>query len=311
MGCAKIAEGLMIPNIIRSKYFELHAVASRDPEKAKLFGDRYDCLNYCGYEKLIKDNSIDCIYIPLPTGLHYEWTIKALNGGKHVLCEKSLATTPNEVSLMIKTAQKNQKILFENFMFPFHSQFSFVQSKIENFFIGDLRLFKSTFCFPIFDENSNIRYNKSLGGGALLDAGAYTLMAAQMFMGDSLKIESSYLNLKNEVDFHGSAILTNENNVIGNIYFGFDNFYQNNIEIYGTKGSIVLKRAFTAKEDFNPKIILENNKGVEKVELPACNQTLKMLEKFSQMVHNNLLDYNHTTTQKQANLISQIFSDEK
>ena len=193
-------------------------------------------------------------------------------------------------------------------MFPFHSQFSFVKSKIENFFIGDLRLFKSTFCFPIFDENSNIRYNKSLGGGALLDAGAYTLMAAQIFMGDSLKIESSYLNIINEVDFHGSAILTNENNVIGNIYFGFDNFYQNNIEIYGTKGSIVLKRAFTAKEDFNPKIILENNKGVQEVEIPACNQTLKMLEKFSQMIHHNLLDYNHTVSIKQAKLISQIIS---
>ena len=198
--------------------------------------------------KALKDNSIDCIYIPLPTGLHYEWTIKALNAGKHVLCEKSLATTPNEVLLMIKAAQKNKKILFENFMFPFHSQFSFVKSKIENFFIGDLRLFKSTFCFPIFDENSNIRYNKSLGGGALLDAGAYTLMAAQIFMGDSLKIESSYLNIINEVDFHGSAILTNENNVIGNIYFGFDNFYQNNIEIYGTKGSIVLKEHLLQKK---------------------------------------------------------------
>ena len=75
MGCAKIAEGLIHSNIIRSNYFELCA-SKRFRKSKKLFGSRYDCLNYCGHEKLLKDNSIDCIYIPLPTGLHYEWTIK-------------------------------------------------------------------------------------------------------------------------------------------------------------------------------------------------------------------------------------------
>ena len=126
MGCAKIAESLIIPNIIRSESFELRAIASRHSVKAVSFGEKFDCLAYNDYEQLLNDDLIDCIYIPLPVGLHYEWALKALNAGKHVLCEKSLATTTEEVSSMIETAMKNEKILFENFMFPFHSQFSFI-----------------------------------------------------------------------------------------------------------------------------------------------------------------------------------------
>lgn len=310
LGCANIAKKLIIPNIINSEDFELSGVASRDQNKSMHFANKFGCKSFNSYLDLISSNEIDAIYIPLPTGLHFEWALESLNHGKHVLCEKSLAVTPNQVKDLIFASKKNKKVLFENFMFPYHKQIQYVQNKLDENFIGDLRLFKSTFCFPIFDINTNIRYKKTLGGGSLLDAGAYTVMAAQIFMGSNIDVTFSHLVYNGEVDFHGTAILKNSNNVIGNLYFGFDNFYQNSIELYGTKGLIIMQRAFTAKEDFKPKILLENDNSSKEVFIPECNQAELMLADFSRLIKNNLFTEFHEIMEKQSDLLYK-FIDER
>ena len=151
LGCASIAKRLVIPNMIKSNKFNVIAFASRSFEKAQEFSDLFGGEAIEGYDNLLKRTNIDAIYIPLPTGMHYEWIIKCLHAKKHVFCEKSIATNLKEVSEIISIAKQSKLCVFENFMFPFHSQFEFVSRKLKEGYIGKLQLLRSSFGFPKFD----------------------------------------------------------------------------------------------------------------------------------------------------------------
>ena len=307
MGCANIAQRLIIPNIRKSSRFEVVAVASRNLQKARAFANQFNCVALEGYQALLNMQEIDTVYMPLPTSLHYEWITKALEAKKHILCEKSFAMNFPEAKEIIEMATRQKLVVFENFMFPYHLQIEFVKSKINSGEIGQLRLFRSTFGFPPFEIDNNIRYKKILGGGALLDAGAYTLMAAQLFMGSEQKIESAILNnLGNEVDFQGAIQLVNENQLVSQLAFGFDNFYQNTIELWGTGGKITMERAFTAGSGYCPKIVIEKQGVKDEVSLPEDNQCFKILEDFADAIEKGEYDAKYNQILNQAYLINQI-----
>lgn len=283
LGCASIAERMMIPAILSSDSFELIAVASRTHDKGRAFADKFKCDFVVGYENLL-NLDIDAVYIPLPTGMHFEWIIKALNAGMHVIAEKSIATKFSEVQTIVDLAGAKNLCIHENFMFQYHSQIDFVKCKLVE--IGDIKLFRSSFGFPKFSDKVNFRYNKNLGGGALLDAGAYTIKASQLFLGLDQKVEYAYLNFEgNEVDFQGSAILRNTDNIISQLAFGFDNFYQNKIEIWGKLGKITMNRAYTAGPGFMPTILLEKQGVNTEYQLPADNHFIKSLEVFTKSIN--------------------------
>lgn len=285
MGCASIAERLMVPAIISSKMWDLKVVASRSKEKGQDFASKFNCDYVVGYDKLLEQD-IDAIYIPLPTGMHYEWIMRSLEAGKHVIAEKSIATNYNEVSNIIDLARKKDLCVHENFMFQYHSQIEFVKNKL--FEIGSIKLFRSSFGFPRFAEKSNFRYKKDLGGGALLDAGAYTIKASQVFLGLDQSMEYAFLNKEeNEVDFQGSIVLKNGANITSQLAFGFDNFYQNKIEIWGKSGKITMNRAFTAGPGVIPLVILEKQGITTEYQLSVDNHFIKSLEEFANAIYKN------------------------
>jgi len=223
LGCADIANRLVIPNIRKSYQFELVAVASRSQEKAEAFASRFNCFAVHGYENLISRSDIDSVYLPLPNGLHHEWIMKSLKHGKHVLAEKPFTEDYSKTKEIIDLANKNKLCVYENFMFTYHTQFDTVFKLLESGEIGEIRLFKSSFGFPEINKSDNIRYKKQLAGGAVLDAGAYTVKASSFFLGPELKVIGADLNkLGNEVDFQGSAMLRNKKGIIAQIAFGFD-----------------------------------------------------------------------------------------
>jgi predicted dehydrogenase len=307
LGCAAIAERLVVPNMLLAGKFEIIAFASRDLTKAQKFADLFGGIAIEGYENLIKLEDVEAIYIPLPTGLHFEWIMRSLDFNKHVFCEKSLSISYGEVREIVNKAVQKKLTVFENFMFPFHTQFEFVKNKINLGVIGDLRIFKSSFGFPMFDLNSNIRYSKALGGGALLDAGAYTIMAAQLFLGNKLNVTaSSLLNLGNEVDFLGAVTLVNDHNIIAQLVFGFDNFYQNNVELWGTKGKIIIERAFTAGPDYTPVIRIENQNENHIYQLNKDNHFLGILNKFYSCIVQDEYDYQFNQILSQSRLIEEV-----
>lgn len=308
LGCADVAKRLIIPNLLKTNKFELVAISSRSIEKATEYSNLFGGIPIKGYENLIKIQEIEAVYIPLPTGMHYKWIMKCLYNGKHVFSEKSIATNFEEVSNIIRTANEKNLCVFENFMFPFHSQIEFVKEKIKSNEIGDIRLLKSFFGFPTINKGTNIRYKKELGGGALLDAGAYTLMASQVFLGMNQRVISSCLNkLDNSVDFLGSITLLNEESIVSQLTFGFDNFYQNNIEVWGTNGKIFINRAFTAGPSHIPCVKVYKSGKMTNYSLPSDNHFIKILDEF----YNSILMGNYSKQYDQILSQAKLLSEAK
>ncbi|MEI7596463.1 MAG: Gfo/Idh/MocA family oxidoreductase [Bacteroidota bacterium] len=288
LGCANIAEKSMIPAIIQSKEFELVAVSSRNLEKAEKFAKKFNCEAIEGYQNIIIREDIDCLYIPLPTGLHEEWVIKALNSNKHVLVEKSFAVNAESAKKMTDLAIKNKLIVMEDFMFQFHSQHKFVFDLINNDEIGDVRLFRSSFGFPPL-ASGNFRYNKELGGGCMLDAAAYTIKASSFILNSSISVQSAniFFDKVLNIDLYGNATLIDDKNRVSHISFGFDNYYQCNYEIWGSKGKIIAHRAFTPQPNYKPIITHEKQNYFKEYEMDEDNHFVNILKHFHNSIENN------------------------
>ena len=280
-GTASIAQKFMIDAMRLCDGLELVAIASREPEKAATVAKKFGIPRHISYQELVSCPSIDIIYMPLPTGLHLEWGLKCLEAGKHVLFEKSLARNGDEVKQLIDLARKKELLIDENYMFKFHSQQQVVRESLSK--LGVIRSFSAAFGFPPLNYD-NFRYDKDLGGGALLDAGGYVLKVLDvLFPGSSVEIIDSNLSFSNGVDIAGSiyACMSHDGyNVPCHLSFGFDNFYKCGIEIWGSMGLISTNRTFTAGPDFDPVIRISTNDGDETIVVPKENHFVKKLDEF-------------------------------
>ena len=306
LGCANIAKRSVIPAIKSITEFELVVVASRTQAKAGEFASAFDCEAIEGYQNLLDRKDIDVIYMPLPTGLHEEWVIKALEAGKHILIEKSLAMSYDSAKRMVDLARQKGLLIMENFMFLYHGQHQFVKDLITKGEIGEVRCFRSSFGFPPLDSE-NFRYNKALGGGALLDAAAYTVRASQLFLGNDIWVEGATLNnINTEVDLFGGAYLKSSNGMFAEVAFGFDNFYQCNYEIWGSKGKIMAQRAFTPGAKFKPTITLEQQSEVFNYEIDAENHFVNILNEFKRCVLENDVETKYEEILNQSRLLQEL-----
>ncbi len=307
MGCANIAEKCMIPAIKAINDFELVAVASRTKEKAEVFADKFSCDAVVNYANLIDREDINAVYIPLPTGLHEEWIIKSLKKGKHVIAEKSLAVDYASTARIIKEAEERQLLVMENYMFQYHNQHSFVQNLIKDGEIGEIHFFRSSFGFPP-RATDDIRYSKKLGGGALLDAGGYVVKAAQQFLGPHLELRGAFLKYHRKlgIDIFGSALFMNNKDQIAQLSFSFDNFYQCNYEIWGSKGKVTADRAFTPPPDFAPKIILEKQNHKQEFVITPDNHFINILNELNRAIQEKDYYRHWNDALLQASLLEKI-----
>ncbi|MDG1476211.1 MAG: Gfo/Idh/MocA family oxidoreductase [Vicingaceae bacterium] len=306
LGCANIAKRSVIPAIKSIAEYDLVAIASRTQEKATSFALEFDCEAIEGYQNLLDRNDIDVIYMPLPTGLHEEWVMKALDAGKHILIEKSLAMNYDSAKRMVDLARQKGLLIMENFMFLYHGQHNFVKDLIAKGEIGELRCFRSSFGFPPLNKD-NFRYNAAAGGGALLDAAAYTVRASQLFLGSDVWIEGATLNnLDAEVDLFGGAYLKSESGMFAEVAFGFDNFYQCNYEIWGSKGKIIAQRAFTPGENFTPTITLEKQGEIFDYKVDAENHFINILNEFKRCVLQKEVEAKYEEILNQSRLLQEL-----
>lgn len=308
LGCANIAIRSLAPAFQEHEFFDLIAFAGRDLDKTTETSKKFNCEALSSYQEMIDRTDIDLVYIPLPNALHYEWVIKALQSGKHILCEKSLGCNYEEVKAMVFEARKNDKLLIENFQFRFHSQHQYVKKLLNDGEIGDIRCFRSSFGFPPFPSSDNIRYDKELGGGALLDAGAYTIKATQFMMGDGFEVKAASLHTSKErnVDIYGGIFMQNSNGQISELSFGFDNYYQCNYEIWGSKGKITATRAFTAAPGFEPTVIVEKQGSNDSLVLPADDHFSNLLTYIAQCIASNNFENENLQNLQQAFNIEQV-----
>jgi D-xylose 1-dehydrogenase (NADP+, D-xylono-1,5-lactone-forming) len=183
LGAAKIARALA-PALSQSKFANAYAVASRKLAKAETFAEEHGFKKaYGSYQALLEDPFVHVIYNPLPNHLHCEWSIRALEAGKHVLCEKPLALNVVECKRMIAAAKKNERLLMEAFMYRFHPQTLKIQKLLAEGIIGEVRVIRAAFGFNLDEASKNVRLLK-MGGGSLMDVGCYCVNAIRTFFGD-------------------------------------------------------------------------------------------------------------------------------
>jgi dTDP-3,4-didehydro-2,6-dideoxy-alpha-D-glucose 3-reductase len=262
-------------------------VLNIDSCKAKNFIDNYGGKIFNSFSDLITSKDVDAIYIPLPPALHFKWAKKALENGKHVLVEKPSTTSLRDTNELINLASKNNLALHENYMFNFHSQIDFIENKIKEGVIGDVRLYRISFGFP-FRGNNDFRYNKKLGGGALLDCGGYTIKLATRLLGNNVKLLAHQLNyIKNyDVDMYGSGTLVNNNNEVAQISFGMDNSYKCDLEAWGSKGIISTNRILTAPVGYSPVVKITSNNETIDIQLEPDDSFKKSIEHFLFCINN-------------------------
>ena len=306
MGCAAIAKRSLAPAFHSHCDFKLAAIASRTPEKAAEFAGQYGA-KPCSYEELTKASDVDFVYCPLPTGLHYEWVGKCLQNGKHVLCEKSLACDYAQVGDLVKTARQNGCFLMESFQFRFHPQNLYVKKLLADNVIGEIRGLDVKFGFPPFPDGlKNIRYSKELGGGALLDSGAYTVKATTYLLGNDFQVKMAMCGKHHgyEVDLDGHLWLESPNGLVSKTTYGFHNFYQCGYEIWGEKGKITTSRAFTAKPDFEAEVRLETQDGVKLEKFKADHFAL-MLDYVAKQISDSNFEYEYNQCLVQSRILTQ------
>lgn len=305
IGCGNIARRSVVPAIIASNNFDLVAICSQSLD-SKAYKD---VKIYRDLDDFFKLSDVQCVYIGAPTGMHASLTLKALHYGKHVWCEKSLVTNANDAFDIAALAKSNGLAVLENFQFTQHAQFKMIKSIIDAGELGRINLIRSTFCFPPFKDLQNIRYSSVLGGGALLDAGVYTLKILNTLLRSKIVIREANLFFDNmEVDIRGSISALCDNRIVAQTYFGFDDTYQCSLEISGSEKKLYCARIFTLPETKNAELLISDSSGSSKiVEVPAMDHFAAMLQHFAlciteQEARNAEAILNTT----QANLIQEI-----
>jgi NDP-hexose-3-ketoreductase len=286
LGCADVAWRRTLPSVQQVPGLRLVAVASRDRRKAAGFTERFGGEPVEGFAGVLERDDVDAVYVPLPTALHAEWAGRALRAGKHVLVEKPLAATAAEAVDLVRAARERGLVLMENFAFLHHSMYTTVRGLLDAGTIGELRTVVSEFAFPPLPDG-DIRYRPELGGGALLDAGVYSVRAALAFLGSGLDVCGACLRIDggSGVDVAGTALLSAPSGATAQLSFGFIHSYRCSYVLWGSTGRIAVDRAYTAPDTFAPTVRVETAQGTEQLVLPPDAQFANLLAGFVTAVH--------------------------
>ena len=282
IGCSDIAYRRFMPAVQFLDKIKVIAIAEEyAPEKLKQFCGEYGLEAEAGFEALLARPDIDAVYIPQPPALHYRWAKRALECGKHVLVEKPSTVSLAQSQELVDMARERGLALHENYMFQYHSQISRIQEMIQSGAVGEVRLYRAEFGFPLRQQN-DFRYSRALGGGALLDAGGYPLKLASVFLGETVKVDAARMNLLPgyEVDMYGSASLSNDDGTVFQIGYGMDCSYRCCLEVWGSRGRLFTDRIFTAPEGYEPKVLVETAEGSRTVALAPDGHFRHSVEAF-------------------------------
>lgn len=285
-----------------------NAVIKNEYKKAVKFIDEFGGKVFHSYSDLITSDEIDAVYLPLPPSLHYRWAKMALENGKHILCEKPFTTNLNDTLNLIEIAKQKNLAIHENYMFKYHSQIEYIKKLLDEKVIGEIRNIRIAFGFP-FRGEKDFRYNKSLGGGALLDCGGYTIKLATELLGETARIISSQLNYKDniDVDLYGSATAINSDGLTAQLVFGMDNNYKCELEIWGSTGTIYTNRIMTAPVGFEPTIIIKQGNEEKISVIPSDDTFAKSINTFFRSINDgNYRIKNYDDIYYQAKMVDEF-----
>lgn len=282
LSAARINRAL-IPPLRVSKRNQLLAVASRSQELVGAYAaERKIPRAYSSYENLLADPEIDVIYNPLPNRLHAEWTIKAVEAGKHVLCEKPLALTVEEVDAIAGAAKTHGRVVAEAFMYRHHPQTLKVKELVQDGSIGILKLLRGSFSF-VLDREGDIRLDPAMGGGSIWDVGCYPISFMRTVVGaEPIEVFGWQVTGPTGID----------DTFVGNLHFAKDIYGQFDssfvipfhayMEIVGSEGTLIVPEPF--KPEFNEKIFLVRDGKTETIKVKGKDLYLGEVEDMADTI---------------------------
>lgn len=283
LGYARIAEREVIPAMVESDFAEFYAMASRSKEKRNACIEKFGCKKtYESYEELLRDKEVQAVYIPLPNSLHKEWAIKAMEHGKHVLCEKPMALNEKEALEMIEVSRKNNVILMEAVMYRYTNRIELVKEILNSGVLGQVKHITSSFRFFLNRPNT-IKMKPELGGGSLYDVGCYPINFVGMVMNQEPSKIHVVTDIKEGVDISASVLLQYPSGVTATINSGFHAFERNYSEIIGTNGRLEIPDTFLDNEG---KLYLYTEEKKEEIYVPSCSRYKLEIDDFSRAVLN-------------------------
>lgn len=279
LGYARIAKNSIIPAIARADNARVYGVASRHQDVLPV-GEWQQ--SYGDYAVLLADDAIQAVYIPLPNSLHKEWVIRALEAGKHVLCEKPIGLTADEAREMHQVATQHNRLLMEAFMYQYTDRVRVIKQVLESGELGELRHINVSFRF-LLDRPGTIKMQPALGGGALYDVGCYPVNFIGLVTGRLPVSCKAVSETEQGVDTNLSALLQYDDGLIANIHCGFNAFGRNYAEIIGTKGMLVVDKPFL---DDAGALYLHTNEGVRELPVRESDRYQAEIRHFSSAILN-------------------------
>ena len=253
------------------------AVASRDRHRAESYAREHDIERAHGsYEALLEDADVEAVYISLPNSLHVEWSIRALEAGKHVLCEKPFDKRPDAVERAFDTADRVQRLLMEAFMYRHHSQTLKLQELVASGAIGELRQLRASFSFTL-DDPQNVRLRPELDGGALMDVGCYCVSGCRLLAGEPELVLGRQRIGPTGVDIRFAGLLQFAGGVLAEFHCGFDLPYGSGLEAIGSEGSVLVREPFICRD---PHVELNG----ERIEVEDIDRYRLQMENFSSAI---------------------------
>ena len=253
---------------LRSDVAEIVGVASRERSRAEAYAAEHEIERaYGSYEELLADDGVEAVYIALPNSLHVDWSVRALEAGKHVLCEKPLSARGAGAERAFDAAERVGRILMEAFMWRHSPQTAKLAQLVEGGVIGRLQLVRATFSFPV-EGRRNIRFDPELGGGALLDVGAYGVSAARLLGGEPARVYGEQVIGDSGVDVLFTASLRFARGVLAQVDVGMDLPRRDALEVVGDEGSLVIPDPWLARRLV---LYLRREESREEIALPPAD----------------------------------------
>jgi D-xylose 1-dehydrogenase (NADP+, D-xylono-1,5-lactone-forming) len=278
LGTAEIALEI-IKGIQLGDCGELQAIASRDIDKANDWACIHGIpLAYGSYEDLLRSDEVDMVYIPLPNSLHAQWTIKALEAGHCVLCEKPISTSAAEAEAVAAAAKRSGMHVAEAFMYRFHPQWIRILELIQSGAIGDVSTLHSQFTFLLDDPAAN-PFSAKLGGGALMDVGCYCVDFLRMIAGCE-PVRVSALERRKDVDETMLGLLEFPGGVLASFETSIANYERHRAEIAGTQGSILMQNPWIPGDEAATIIVHRDGQAPETIIVPPANSYQLEVEEF-------------------------------
>ncbi len=279
---ARIARKSHIPAAAKTTNCEIVAIASRDQSRAEHWAGELDIPRaYGSYAELLDDPDVDAVINATPNSLHAEWTVRAAEAGKHILCEKPFAMTVEEADGMIAAARDGGVLLMEAFRYRFHPQVPFVRETIDSGEVGELRLTRVELLYTIQDWAGDSRVKPGLGGGCLMDAGCYTVNLTRFLMGAEPVRVQAFERRRAEpaVDTTFAGLMEFPGDRLAYVATGMEEPFRFTCEVIGSEGTIRVAHCFAGGA-----VTVESG-GQEKVrEFDGIDQFQAQLEHFSDCI---------------------------